>query len=187
MRQFIGFLVVPQAMVLRTQYEVAAWHSDMLVPAGRYPIFEGREARSGRESDRRWWGIKLPGTVVSAYTPSLLCGVAVGSSPQGEQHRDVGRADTHSIYWDDFALGGVAHQLMESGTVSIYDRDRKAVACRVELFGVVPAVDYRYWSLWSDPRLKVVEGRYHWSEGLRGQWKTVYTMRPQLLLQAGAQ
>jgi len=93
----IAFVTIPRPVVLRRSYEVAAWYTDVEVPAGRYPIVEKRAVYDGRP----YWSLDLPGVIVDSYTASLFGGMPLPGStvPQGKQHRDVGRETVISKTW----------------------------------------------------------------------------------------
>jgi hypothetical protein len=84
----VGWVDVPHDIVHRRSYEVAAWYTMLEVKAGRYPL-----RRMQAQGGVPYWAVQAPGVIVSAYMASMYGGVAMGSSPQGEEHGSVGRHD----------------------------------------------------------------------------------------------
>lgn len=170
----IGFLDIPSPIVVRTTYETAAWYTDAVVAPGRYLIEETWS------EGRKYFSVSLPGKIVSEYMPALFGGVAIGRSPQGENHPNVGRDHVSSLYWyDAFYFGYLAKEVAETGHYSMVDaRSREIVRCRVTFFAAVAVLTRRSWNVFAD---------FHGgSKGFRGQWFTSYGVRQPLLLTAGS-
>lgn len=75
-REWVGWYLVPKDHIYRTGYECAAWYTDVLVKAGRYPIMRTGTGRSASYS------AKLPGTCVAEDFTPLWGGVPIGPSRQ---------------------------------------------------------------------------------------------------------
>ncbi len=86
-RQVIGTYQLSKDREYNESYEVAAWWSKLLVKAGDYEI----------TTNGYYAFVKLPGVIVSKYTPGLYGGVAFGSTPQYEKHKDVGNESSHMV------------------------------------------------------------------------------------------
>lgn len=175
----IGFLDVPSPIVLRTQYETAAWYTDAVVPAGRYLIEETLDA------GRTYYSVKLPGTIVSEYMPALFGGVAIGRSPQAENHPDVGKPHVSSLYWyDAFYFGYLAEEVASTGHYTMTDaRSGAKIRCRVTFLAADPVISRRSFGFFADFHSTIgVRG----GEGFRGRWFISYAVRPRRLLTAGS-
>lgn len=184
----VGFIDLPAPVVMRTNYETAAWHTDALVPAGRYLLEECVDNYSGR----KYWAADFPGVIVHEYMPALWGGVPVGKSPQGDQHPNVGKGHTSRRWWDDFAMGYFAEEVARSGSyVFVDERTREKVAARVTLFATEAALRYRWWSCHSDSHYHPpLPGRpahisCEVSRGFRGRLVERFELRAPLLLSAG--
>lgn len=178
----IGFMDLPRPVVMRTNYETAAWHTDTRVPAGRYLLEECRD-RYGR----KYWAASFAGVIVHEYMPALWGGMPIGNSPQGDQHPNVGRGHVVSRWWDDFAFGSFAAEVARSGSYTFHDEHtREAVACSVSLFVDEAAVRYRWWYCSSDMHLTPRrDGSASVARGMRGHWVDRFEVRPRLLLSSG--
>lgn len=179
----IGFIDLPRPVVMRTSYETAAWHTDALIPAGRYLLEECRD-----QYGKKYWAADFSGVIVYEYMPSLWGGVPIGKSPQGDQHPNVGRRHVVGKWWNDFAFSYYfASEVARTGAFTFYDeKTREPVACPVTFFVHEAAVDYRYFSCSSDshytPR---PDGSASVARGMRGHWVDRFEVRPRLLLSAG--
>lgn len=79
----VGWKVLADPITVRIGTEVAAWYTEVEIPAGAYPILA-----LGTGSVR----CAMPGTVVAKYDVSLWGGNPLPSRhPQGLAHPDVGR------------------------------------------------------------------------------------------------
>ncbi len=168
----IGFIDVPSPIVFRTSYETAAWHTDAVVPAGRYLLEESTEGH------RTWFSARFPGVIVSEYMPALWGGVPIGRSAQGVDHPNVGKPHVSSLYWyDDFYLGYLAKEVAETGHYTIVDAiSRKSVRCPVTLIAGEAILDHRLWSVHMD--------FHRGATGFRGKWIEYFGVRTPLLLPA---
>lgn len=184
----IGWIDLPKAIVLRQQYEVAAWHTDVRVEAGRYLITEGSNG-----SGRPCFTMTFPGVIVSSYTPALFGGNPIRSNvKQGTEHEDAGRAHVASrFYYDDFYFGYVAADVAKTGTYRIKnDADSSFVDCPIHIFGAAAVVTHRSWSVGDDshfqPRTPDMPSHlcgFH-THGKRGCWRESFGFRPRLALPA---
>lgn len=171
----IGFIDVPSPVVMRTQYETAAWHTDAVVQPGRYLIEENRD-----DYGRKYFVARFAGKIVYQYLASLWGGVPIRSGePQGENHRDVGQPHVSTLYWyDDFYFGYLAKEVAETGHYTIVDaRSRESVRCRVTFIAGEAVLDHRLWSVHRD---------FHCgASGFRGKWIEYFAVRQPLLLAPG--
>jgi hypothetical protein len=92
----IGSYVLTKPKVFRKLYEFAAWHTDITVPAGEYPLYARvRDGKIGiAHDDLR---VELPGVVTSSDLRPHFGGNPFGSTGVNE---DVGKAEVyrHSNY-----------------------------------------------------------------------------------------
>lgn len=90
---YVGAVHVPAGTKYTRRYETAAWYTEYeTVEDGWYPVFARPHHLYG---DVEWVAsATVPVVCTSEYTPSLFGGVAVGSQPQGKQHRNVGSEST---------------------------------------------------------------------------------------------
>lgn len=86
----VGTVTIGEDQHDTQSYEVAAWHTHYQLTPGEYVVRAAQMDHTHKPGLVTFWAT-VPGTVVDSYTPSLLGGVPVGSEPQGENHRDVGR------------------------------------------------------------------------------------------------
>lgn len=178
----VGWLDLPHAITLRTQYEVAAWHTDARVEPGRYLIEESTSY------ERVIWTIRFPGTIVSEYTAALWGGVPIESNvPQGAAHRNVGRGHESSVWFDRFARPSLARQVAETGVYRLHGvHSGDYVDCPVRLFGMVARETSKSWAVEYSPAIVgKVQGRMVWTTRPRGHWYHWHEFRPVLALAAG--
>lgn len=108
----IGWYVLEEDQTFRNSFECAAWHQDVKVKAGRYPLFGKFEFR---ENDRCWVSkinymsvsCRLDGIVESSDFTSHFAGNAIGSKVD----QDKGKAA--SYYINPYAHS-VAHSIIKS-------------------------------------------------------------------------
>lgn len=170
----IGFIDVPSPVVMRTSYETAAWHTDAIVPPGRYLIEEVHDGRSMRP----YFVARFPGVIVSEYMPALWGGVPITRSAQGVDHPNVGQPHVSSLSWyDAFYFGYLAEEVARDGHYTIVDAlSREKVRCRVTFIALEAVVTRRSWS---------TSVNYHGgTSGIRGHFFTFYGVRTPLLLPA---
>jgi hypothetical protein len=75
----IGTLTLDAPHDYRKLYEVAAWHTDITVPAGVYDL----TATFGNSREVYWVMVRLPGVIRYEYMASLWCGVPYGKGVGG--------------------------------------------------------------------------------------------------------
>lgn len=87
----IGTVTLTEPLIHTISYETAAWWTEVEIAPGTYSVillepntFYARP------------GLRVTGTIVRAYLPSLYGGVSVGSQPQHENHSSVGQRSTVS-------------------------------------------------------------------------------------------
>lgn len=94
-RYLAGYVHVPAETEHRRNYEVAAWYTDMETVEDRwYPVFASRQHTFPYEYELF---TEVEAVVTRACTVSLFGGVAVGSTPQHENHKDVGTGDAFNF------------------------------------------------------------------------------------------
>jgi|JI9StandDraft_1071089.scaffolds.fasta_scaffold00821_49 hypothetical protein len=105
----VGTFVLLRDKLFTRTYEVAAWHTEIMVPKGVYPIVT---------SANGWRGgtITMEGVITNSYTPPLFGGVSYGTQPQGEHHRDVGQTTTHSFTPYEYVI---AEQMADPDSVYV--------------------------------------------------------------------
>lgn len=81
----VGTVTITGPALHHVTYETAAWRSTVALDPGTYDV-----VATNPHTYVELHAI-VPGTVIYAYLPSLFGGVAFGSEPQGDKHRDVGR------------------------------------------------------------------------------------------------
>lgn len=109
----VGFLSVTKPQNYTQHYEVAAWSTQLRSDVGTFPVILQLHPLFPYHLVLR---AQLPATVVSSYTQALFGGVAIGTDPQGDKHRDVGKRDAFgmSIPFAEAAakiVGSVDHEV----------------------------------------------------------------------------
>ena len=88
----IGYINIKKEEVFTNTFETAAWYEDIIVPAGRYPIyaekFRYNEATNKIEPIIDGWiTYHIDGTIHSDNFQSLFCGVPFGESYDGAKNK----------------------------------------------------------------------------------------------------
>lgn len=100
---YCGAVFVPKGYEHTRHYETAAWYTILTTTEDRwYPVFASRH----HVYDKWELTARVDAVIASEHTPSMFGGVAYGSQPQGENHRNVGREDefhltVHPKMFDD--------------------------------------------------------------------------------------
>lgn len=102
MKTQIGLYVLQAPATYRNGYECAAWHQDVVVPAGSYPI--EADVVAGKVVDTSIH-VRLDGTVSSDNFQALWCGCPIGDLY--DQKKNVGKLATHRLtpYAHEIACG----------------------------------------------------------------------------------
>lgn len=104
----VGTITIGEGRVHTLTYETAAWHSEVALTPGTYDV------TATNPHSYIQFSAHVPGVYVSCHLPALLCGVAVGSQPQGVNHHDVGRSQTVVLRptLADVTLNPVGYELL---------------------------------------------------------------------------
>ena len=94
MKVQIGWFTLKEDKVFRNEFECAAWHEDVLVKAGRYPmeVYDPRLQKDGSIETIGTAYIGMEGTVVSAEFGALFCGMPISCY---DDSKDVGKSGSH--------------------------------------------------------------------------------------------
>lgn len=178
--EIIGTYEVPADETFRKLCEFAAWWTDILVPAGRYPVVL---SRSSYGSGEPYIVVRLTGTVTAAYSQAHFGGVPVGSDDrQFDRHRDVGRRDEYTILTDAYALGRI--MAAQAGDVRFFPKDyghgTAADWARIRRWSISRAFSYdvtSFISRWPVSHIIVPEpGRFISGRGIATSWSHVATL-----------
>ena len=91
---YCGAVFVPEGYEYTRRYETAAWYTILTTTEGRwYPVFAQPGPSGGWRTSYGGWSLtaRVQATITSEHTPSMFGGVAYGTQPQGEKHRNVGQ------------------------------------------------------------------------------------------------
>lgn len=188
----VGFVTIPKATHVARSYETAAWRSTIRLAPGIYPI-------TGKWQDGRlFYGFTVPGVFVDVFMPSLWGGVAVGSEPQGRNHRSVGSETTYRVscevtngYWGQWMANAAETGVWETRDVET----QEVVHCPITFLQGLAKHTERFWSCYVPTTRHMVHcnesipygqpGRYGYGTPYYGHWHTLTTLLPRLLLTAG--
>ena len=81
----IGTITITEPRKVTRHYETAAWETVVEVPPGTYPV----KAHFGYDGTADTVYACYTGTVISNYTPSLYCGVRIGTRDGSEHVGDI--------------------------------------------------------------------------------------------------
>lgn len=112
----IGTLTIKKDTVFTDRgYECAAWYENILVKAGRYPIFA--ERCSEHDDGLIFCNIvaRLPGTITTDYFGSMFCGNPVGTY---DEKKNAGKPSEYFWMIHDFTFGEYVYTGHEDDTFS---------------------------------------------------------------------
>jgi len=98
-RELIGYAVFDEDYVYhKADYECAAWYENVLIKAGKYPIYRTSSPRHSEDYDGY---IHYSGEIVSDYFGTLFCGSPIGTY---DARKNAGKQTSFSSFIYDFML-----------------------------------------------------------------------------------